>query len=261
MNATSFQPGLPQASYSAQDGSLQTTVEEDTEPAVRPRRAAAAAARKIVQQHATLKETDFDEEDDGSEPVGAVKVPPGEEDKDEFDGGDDDESGSDDYNPSDDDRETTPPAKRQRRDQIVAPRPPIPQQHQQPSQQHYQPPQQHQQQQPALNYAPSPTVFAVPTHPHKRTQSEPQNFNATPLGSYPAPPPIPSPLAQPTSVGGGHRRTNSMIYTCSGFPPCAKTFSRQEHLARHMRRHTGEKPFECHCGRRFSRLDNLRQRA
>lgn len=36
-------------------------------------------------------------------------------------------------------------------------------------------------------------------------------------------------------------------------------FSRSEHLARHIRKHTGKRPFHCDCGRAFSRLDNLRQ--
>ena len=28
-----------------------------------------------------------------------------------------------------------------------------------------------------------------------------------------------------------------------------------------IRKHTGERPFSCHCGKQFSRLDNLRQHA
>lgn len=40
---------------------------------------------------------------------------------------------------------------------------------------------------------------------------------------------------------------------------CRRRFKRQEHLRRHERTHTLEKPFECDkCGRKFSRSDNLR---
>ncbi|PWN28966.1 hypothetical protein BDZ90DRAFT_135486 [Jaminaea rosea] len=50
------------------------------------------------------------------------------------------------------------------------------------------------------------------------------------------------------------------IFQCRGFGDCNMTFTRSEHLARHIRKHTGERPFQCHCGKAFSRLDNLRQR-
>lgn len=57
------------------------------------------------------------------------------------------------------------------------------------------------------------------------------------------------------------RKKKSQRFYCTEYPPCNLSFTRSEHLARHIRKHTGERPFQCHCSRRFSRLDNLRQHA
>ncbi|KAI1171551.1 hypothetical protein F4777DRAFT_582837 [Nemania sp. FL0916] len=57
------------------------------------------------------------------------------------------------------------------------------------------------------------------------------------------------------------KKKKSQRFFCTDYPPCALSFTRSEHLARHIRKHTGERPFQCHCSRRFSRLDNLRQHA
>ncbi|KAF8853320.1 hypothetical protein BDZ45DRAFT_748731 [Acephala macrosclerotiorum] len=57
------------------------------------------------------------------------------------------------------------------------------------------------------------------------------------------------------------KKPKAQRFFCQDYPPCNLSFTRSEHLARHIRKHTGERPFQCHCSRRFSRLDNLRQHA
>ncbi|OAV93192.1 hypothetical protein PTTG_05606 [Puccinia triticina 1-1 BBBD Race 1] len=49
----------------------------------------------------------------------------------------------------------------------------------------------------------------------------------------------------------------SRVYVCPLFS-CGRLFKRLEHLKRHTRIHTSEKPYPCtHCGKRFARSDNL----
>lgn len=48
-------------------------------------------------------------------------------------------------------------------------------------------------------------------------------------------------------------------HTCP-IPSCGRDFRRLEHLKRHVRTHTQEKPYQCaHCDKTFSRSDNLAQ--
>ncbi|KAL2842140.1 hypothetical protein BJX68DRAFT_257905 [Aspergillus pseudodeflectus] len=54
------------------------------------------------------------------------------------------------------------------------------------------------------------------------------------------------------SHGSDDRREFACAY-------CQKTFRRLEHLQRHTRRHTNEKPFACRCGALFTRRDLLRR--
>ncbi|KAI9245600.1 hypothetical protein EDC94DRAFT_628189 [Helicostylum pulchrum] len=58
------------------------------------------------------------------------------------------------------------------------------------------------------------------------------------------------------------RKSEPKVFRCTGFGDCNMVFTRSEHLARHARKHTGEKPFKCvepTCNRMFSRFDNMMQ--
>ncbi|ODV81207.1 uncharacterized protein CANTADRAFT_20741 [Suhomyces tanzawaensis NRRL Y-17324] len=64
----------------------------------------------------------------------------------------------------------------------------------------------------------------------------------------------------PKSKAKAKRPSKGRAFQCTGFPGCNMSFTRSEHLARHKRKHTGERPFTCpYCSKNFSRLDNLRQ--
>ncbi|KAH8551306.1 hypothetical protein BGW37DRAFT_407886, partial [Umbelopsis sp. PMI_123] len=77
---------------------------------------------------------------------------------------------------------------------------------------------------------------------------------------------VPSDL-QPDSVHNQSRRPSTSSKACGKVhvcqvPHCQRKFKRLEHLKRHMRTHTMERPFTCSikgCNKSFSRSDNLSQ--
>ncbi|KAI5925508.1 hypothetical protein F4810DRAFT_54283 [Camillea tinctor] len=53
------------------------------------------------------------------------------------------------------------------------------------------------------------------------------------------------------------RRDGSSVVQQRLCPHCGRSFKRSEHLERHVRTHTKEKPYICRCGAAFSRRDLL----
>ncbi|KAF3281109.1 hypothetical protein TWF970_002283 [Orbilia oligospora] len=85
--------------------------------------------------------------------------------------------------------------------------------------------------------------------------------NSTPGGSVSATSATGTTASAPasgTTATKGKKKKQQKFF-CEGFEGCNLSFTRSEHLLRHVRKHTGERPFHCHCGRAFSRMDNLRQ--
>ena len=59
--------------------------------------------------------------------------------------------------------------------------------------------------------------------------------------------------------GNGERDSPAKTFTCP-VPACGRLFKRLEHLKRHVRTHTQERPYVCGiCAKKFSRSDNLAQ--
>ncbi|KAI0090199.1 hypothetical protein BDY19DRAFT_938969 [Irpex rosettiformis] len=67
-----------------------------------------------------------------------------------------------------------------------------------------------------------------------------------------------SPVSSPTpraSTPGSNHLVMAGDHKC---PVCSSTFTRPQHVARHMRSHTGDRPYKCqHCGDQFARSDLL----
>ncbi|KAM4607425.1 early growth response protein 2b-like [Polymixia lowei] len=101
----------------------------------------------------------------------------------------------------------------------------------------------------------------LPLRPILRPRKYPNRPSKTPVHERPYPCPAEScdrrfsrsdELSRHLRIHTGHKPFQCRI--------CMRSFSRSDHLTTHIRTHTGEKPFSCdQCGRKFARSDERRR--
>lgn len=106
-----------------------------------------------------------------------------------------------------------------------------------------------------------PSHQSLPLRPILRPRKYPTRPSKTPVHQRPYPCPAEScdrrfsrsdELSRHLRIHTGHKPFQCRI--------CMRNFSRSDHLTTHIRTHTGEKPFSCQqCGRRFARSDERRR--
>ncbi|KAI9511223.1 STE like transcription factor-domain-containing protein [Russula earlei] len=116
----------------------------------------------------------------------------------------------------------------------------------------------------------SSEVDAIPRHPQRQNTFplyEPQRSILGHTSSHPQALPGSRPSPYMLSGGSASHSSSSLpalsqkvnAFSCPLYS-CGRLFKRLEHLKRHMRTHTMERPFSCPiCRKRFSRSDNLTQ--
>ncbi|KAK5882797.1 hypothetical protein CesoFtcFv8_021346 [Champsocephalus esox] len=106
-----------------------------------------------------------------------------------------------------------------------------------------------------------PNHQSLPLRPILRPRKYPNRPSKTPVHQRPYPCPAEScdrrfsrsdELSRHLRIHTGHKPFQCRI--------CMRNFSRSDHLTTHIRTHTGEKPFSCdQCGRKFARSDERRR--
>ncbi|KAF9140515.1 hypothetical protein BGX30_006404 [Mortierella sp. GBA39] len=110
------------------------------------------------------------------------------------------------------------------------------------------------------------TITSSSNVPHHHYQQHHHQQQRMSLESQASPPARKSStvkgVGKGTGNGGLGSSSSPKTFQCTGYPGCNMVFTRSEHLARHERKHTGEKPYKCivaNCPRTFSRYDNMIQ--